>query len=187
MRFTKWASVVGFCASSILSSYANAADPQWIVNCESNLCLDATADGIVKVSDCKSELNNQGWNANTPKDKNIGNNGNSKCLDFEVDGGVVKTNDCNEKLEAQNWKFVPNPDGSPIENEFKSGECLLGKGKDDEHVELGPCDATKPQQYWKWVKVGDDPNKACVLPKEDTVKSETVKSETVKSETVKSE
>ena len=48
------------------------------MNCESNLCLDARADGTVQVSSCSAnnpELRNQQWDANTPSAQNIQNRG----------------------------------------------------------------------------------------------------------------
>jgi hypothetical protein len=149
--------MVGFCAGSILSISANAE--QWIVNCESNRCLDATAEGMVQVSDCDKSKTYQGWNANAPKDKNIENNGNKKCLDFDVDEKVVKTNECKDNLDAQKWKFVPTEDGGTIENEVKPGQCLLGEG-DLQPVKLVACDANNNSQKWKWVNV-DDVRKGC--------------------------
>ena len=125
------------------------------MNCESNLCLDARADGTVQVSSCSAnnpELRNQQWDANTPSAQNIQNRGIGQCLDINADDNTVRTNGCEGWKDAQKWNFVQDWNPNPISNQY-TNQCLQG-GKDLSLVEAAKCNGSLAQR-WKWVSVGD--------------------------------
>jgi hypothetical protein len=157
----------------------SAMAQQWIVNCASHLCLDATQiapGGRVQVSTCSAknpELRGQQWDANKPQSQNIqnrwiaDNNQNGGCLDIFVNppSNWPQTTECNSYLQAEKWNFTQSNQGKLISNVY-TGECLedvsLPTTSPPDTVGLvkAPCDGTKSTQKWKWVNVGD-PNLAC--------------------------
>ena len=167
MRLIKSVPALAFAA--VAFAPASAMAQQWVVNCGSNRCMDATqmaAGGRVQVSNCSAknpELRGQQWDANKPKSGNIQNrwiaDSNSKngCLDVFVSSGPdeVRTNECNDQLQAQKWIFQQNQNGNLISN-FFTHECLEDvSGIHQGTVEPRPCDWTNLSQRWKWVNVGD--------------------------------
>lgn len=180
MRLIKLVPIIGFCAVSLLP--ASAIAQRWVVNCESNLCMDATqeaAGGMVQVSTCDKEKVGQQWDdlgAEMPKQ--IKNRWNQKCLDLNVDEDKIQTNDCNNDFKAQSWHFTPT--GGLIKNAFKEEKCLVAENKDLTAVSPAECDPKAQSQLWKLVNVGD--TEAGCSSEEPKAETEEVKPEEAKPE-----
>jgi hypothetical protein len=150
MRFIKLAPIVGVCVVSFFPLSATAQ--QWVMNCESNLCLDITEPGgPVQMQPCDEGLVGQQWDARQPLPENIQNRFNGQCLDFNIANGMVATNACNPGYMAQLWDYRQDWFPNPIRNMY-TGQCLDAAGG---NVVSAPCNAS-PTQMWKWVNIGDN-------------------------------
>lgn len=143
---------------------AAAMAQQWVVNCGSSLCLDATqleSGGKVQVSACSAaapELKGQQWDADATQQGTIRNRWNGMNLAVARSAGnpagdTVQTLDRNPEPQAQSWVFTQDQNGSPIWNR-DTGQCLDAGGEAAATAVPGACNRS-PSQRWKWVNVGD--------------------------------
>lgn len=154
MRLIKMLPVVGLCAASFLPASATAQ--QWIVNCDSNLCMDVTVDGKIQMAECDPNKTYQRWDVNVssvPAQK-VQNRGNLQCLDI-FDDNTIHTSACEDWKNNQLWNFPCRIEGDSIESVPFMGKCLVAENNNLAPVTLDNCDPVASAKQWKCVNIGD--------------------------------
>jgi hypothetical protein len=181
MRLKKLVPMVGFCAVSFLSSSA-MGEALWAYHCETQKCLDGTADIVpskdnaykVQVSTCDNRQAEK-WIQGKPSQFNLKNEywstkkGKDQCLDM-LNKTTIVYKLCNPNYQAQTWGYGQEGEVRDIRNNYwptgYGGQCLTVAADNQTVIgeHCGYADGLYPsRQKWKWVSVGTTGKDLCHL------------------------